>query len=158
MENAIVLKDVTKRYGDFCLDHLNLTIPQGCIVGLVGENGAGKTTILRAILQMMPLDEGKIQVLGREREQRTLDWKEELGGGPYGAGLLRGDERAADGKMYEGNIPAMGYEDVSQLSGEIPHRPEEKAAQIFQGNKSETKSGHSPFSSRPAAASGCKLV
>ena len=79
MENAIVLKDVTKRYGDFCLDHINLTIPQGCIVGLVGENGAGKTTILRAILQMMPLDEGKIQVLGREREQRTLDWKEELG-------------------------------------------------------------------------------
>lgn len=79
MENAIVLKDVTKRYGDFCLEHVNLTIPQGCIVGLVGENGAGKTTVLRAILQMMELDEGKIEILGEERKSDTPAWKEDLG-------------------------------------------------------------------------------
>lgn len=79
MEYAIRLNNITKHYDDFCLDHVSLAVPQGCIVGLVGENGAGKTTVLRAILQMMSLDEGTIEVLGQERDSADGQWKEEVG-------------------------------------------------------------------------------
>ena len=48
MDAAIHLKDVTKRYDGFTLDHITMDIPKGAIVGLVGENGAGKTTLLRS--------------------------------------------------------------------------------------------------------------
>lgn len=44
MENILQITDLTKRYPDFCLDHLTLNVPSGSIVGLIGENGAGKTT------------------------------------------------------------------------------------------------------------------
>lgn len=40
--NAIDIKGLTKTYADFTLSNLNLTLPSGCIMGLVGENGAGK--------------------------------------------------------------------------------------------------------------------
>ena len=42
--NALEIRDLTKHYAGFSLDHLNLTLPWGCIMGLVGENGAGKST------------------------------------------------------------------------------------------------------------------
>ena len=42
--NAIEIRDLSKSYKDFNLEHLNLTLPGGCIMGLVGENGAGKST------------------------------------------------------------------------------------------------------------------
>lgn len=78
MESAISLRNVTKSYGAFTLDHINLEIPAGCIVGLVGENGAGKTTILRAILQMIRLDEGEILVNGVPKEWNDYGWKDEI--------------------------------------------------------------------------------
>ena len=37
--NAIELNHVAKRYGDFALEDVNLTLPQGCVLGLIGENG-----------------------------------------------------------------------------------------------------------------------
>ena len=48
--NAIEIKNLTKSYKDFTLDNLNLSLPQGCIMGLVGENGAGKSTTIKLIL------------------------------------------------------------------------------------------------------------
>ena len=39
--NAIELNHVAKRYGDFALEDVNLNLPQGCVLGLIGENGAG---------------------------------------------------------------------------------------------------------------------
>ena len=44
--NAIEIHDLQKVYQDFTLDHLNLSLPQGCVMGLVGENGAGKSTTI----------------------------------------------------------------------------------------------------------------
>lgn len=48
--NAIELNHVAKRYGDFALEDVNLTLPQGCVLGLIGENGAGKSTLIRMML------------------------------------------------------------------------------------------------------------
>ena len=44
MRNAIDIKGVSKTYRDFTLDSLTLSLPEGSIMGLIGENGAGKST------------------------------------------------------------------------------------------------------------------
>ena len=72
MENILQITDLTKRYPDFCLDHLTLSVPNGSIVGLIGENGAGKTTTMNLILNAVTKDEiflfsGKIIFPTRKR-------------------------------------------------------------------------------------------
>ncbi|MCI8400980.1 MAG: ABC transporter ATP-binding protein [Lachnospiraceae bacterium] len=80
MNNAIVIKDVTKHYKDFTLDHVSFQVPEGSIVGFVGENGAGKSTTIRAILDLIHLEQGEIEVLGLSRKDREDPrWKEQIG-------------------------------------------------------------------------------
>ena len=67
--NAIELKDLEKHYRDFDL-RISLSLPQGCILGLVGENGAGKSTTIRLLLGMTQPDGGSFQVLGQPRADK----------------------------------------------------------------------------------------
>ena len=60
---ALELNGVTKQYNDFKLDNISFTVPQGSIVGLIGENGAGKSTTIKAILGLIVTEQGKISVL-----------------------------------------------------------------------------------------------
>lgn len=64
--NAIEIKNLSKYYDGFALRDLNLTLPSGCIMGLVGENGAGKSTTIRLILGLARPTEGEITVLGQK--------------------------------------------------------------------------------------------
>lgn len=66
MENAIELKDLTKRYKSFTLDHISLTLPAGCILGFIGENGAGKSTTIKSMLGLIRPDGGEIRLLGKD--------------------------------------------------------------------------------------------
>ena len=77
--NALELKNISKSYPGFLLDDLTLTLPEGCILGLIGENGAGKSTTIRLILSMIQTDGGDISVLGKEIGNDTDLLKEEIG-------------------------------------------------------------------------------
>lgn len=70
--NAIEIRNVTKAFKDFKLDNLNLTLPSGCIMGLIGENGAGKSTTIKLILDMLHKESGTVTVLGRDNGQIHL--------------------------------------------------------------------------------------
>lgn len=74
--NAIEIKNLNKSYPGFALDNLNLTLPSGCIMGLVGENGAGKSTTIKLILGMGKADSGEITVLG---QKMSMDVKQDIG-------------------------------------------------------------------------------
>lgn len=76
--NAIELKKVCKSYPAFSLKDISFALPCGCIMGLVGENGAGKSTTIKLILDMVRRDSGNITVLGKE-PQRDAAWKEDVG-------------------------------------------------------------------------------
>ena len=67
--NAIEIKYLTKNYSGFSLENLSLTLPSGCIMGLVGENGAGKSTTIRMILGLTRPDRGEITVFGQKMDQ-----------------------------------------------------------------------------------------
>lgn len=77
MNNALEITGLTKRYPGFTLDHLSFSLPEGCIMGLIGENGAGKTTALKLMLGLVHPDEGGARLLGRAAVDRET--KEHLG-------------------------------------------------------------------------------
>ncbi len=71
-ETALELIDVTRRFGGInAVDHVSLTVAPGEIVGLIGQNGAGKTTILDLISGFQPLDGGRVLVAGHDLSGRT---------------------------------------------------------------------------------------
>lgn len=63
-ENAIEIKGLTKRYDGFTLDKLSFNVPKGSIMGFIGQNGAGKSTTINTILNIVKPDEGEIKVMG----------------------------------------------------------------------------------------------
>ena len=77
--NALEIKNLTKSYPGFTLDHLNLTLPSGCIMGLIGENGAGKSTTIKLILNMIRKDSGSIAILGKDNRDGIELTKEDVG-------------------------------------------------------------------------------
>ena len=77
--NTIELKDLTKKRGDFTLDRITFTLPGGCILGLIGENGAGKSTTIKLMLGLLQKDGGTVSILGRENGERDTLLKEEIG-------------------------------------------------------------------------------
>lgn len=76
MSNALEMKNIVKRYRDFTLEDVTLSLPQGCILGLIGENGAGKSTLLRILLGLLRYDGGTVEVLGG---MLTPQVKEQIG-------------------------------------------------------------------------------
>lgn len=78
--NAIEIKGLTKQYQGFRLGSYDLTLPSGCILGLVGENGAGKSTTIRLIMDAITRDAGTISVLGVDnRSPEFAAVKEDIG-------------------------------------------------------------------------------
>lgn len=77
--NAIEIKNLVKTYGDFTLDNLNLTLPCGCIMGLVGENGAGKSTTVKLILNMIKRNSGTVTLMGKDNRDNIELLKEDIG-------------------------------------------------------------------------------
>ena len=77
--NALELHGLTKHYKDFTLGPLDLTLPGGTICGLIGENGAGKSTTIKLILDVMQRDGGTVTILGKDNRTGLVHTKEELG-------------------------------------------------------------------------------
>lgn len=79
MEPILEIKDLTKHFPGFSLDHLSLSIPRGTIMGLIGENGAGKTTTIQLILHAFEKDGGEIRVLGKDHIRSEREIKQVIG-------------------------------------------------------------------------------
>lgn len=77
--NALEIRNLTKKFSGFTLDNLSLTLPSGCIMGLIGENGAGKSTTIKLILNMLHKDSGTITILGRDNQDNIRLTKEDVG-------------------------------------------------------------------------------
>ena len=66
MQNNISIQGLTKNFKDFRLDRVSFDVPAGCVVGFIGENGAGKSTTIKSVLGLIRPDGGQISVFGRE--------------------------------------------------------------------------------------------
>lgn len=63
---VLQVKEIHKQYPQFLLDKINFELPEGAIMGLIGENGAGKSTTMRIILGMAQADSGSVSIFGHE--------------------------------------------------------------------------------------------
>ena len=112
--NALELKALEKHYPDFCLGPLDLTLPGGTICGLIGENGAGKSTTIRLILDILERDGGSIRVLGQENGADPQWLKSEVGVVLEGGGLPGTMNPVQIGRMMADIYPnwdAAAYQD-----------------------------------------------
>lgn len=77
-ENAIEIKNLTKKYDGFTLDNISFNVPKGSIMGFIGQNGAGKTTTIRALLNITKIDGGSINLFGMNLYEKEYEIKEQL--------------------------------------------------------------------------------
>lgn len=111
--NALEIKGLTKAYRDFRLDSLDLVLPSGCIMGLIGENGAGKSTTIKLILNTIRRDAGTITIMGKDNRKNVQLMKEDVGivlddvgfpeclTGKQVGKIMRNTYRNWDNKAYE---------------------------------------------------------
>lgn len=78
MDNILEVRNLTKQYEDFTLDHVSFSIPKGTIMGLIGENGAGKSTTINAILDLIHKDDCTVTFWGQELSS-AKQLKEDIG-------------------------------------------------------------------------------
>ena len=79
MNTALSITGLTKKYDNFTLDNISFSVPSGSIVGLIGENGAGKSTTVNSILGLIKKDGGKITILGQDIDDLDYTVKEKVG-------------------------------------------------------------------------------
>lgn len=79
IKNVVELKDVTKDYGDFKLDQVSFTVPEGSVCGFIGQNGAGKTTTIKLMLDVIKADQGKIRLFDENIEKDSARLREDIG-------------------------------------------------------------------------------
>ena len=100
----VSVKNLTKKYGDFSLN-VTLDIPDGQITGLVGKNGAGKSTVIKAVLGLVRPDGGSVTVFGKNALSLSPEDKQKIGAALSDSGfsnyLSIGDCAKILDKMYE---------------------------------------------------------
>ena len=119
--NAIELSHVTKHFPGFTLQDLSLTVPSGTICGLVGENGAGKSTTIRLLMGALRPDSGTCTVLGADSASpEFLSLKEDIGvvldeayfpeslNALQVGGAMAKTYRRWDGKQYQNYLTRFG--------------------------------------------------
>ena len=79
MENILEINGLCKTYRDFSLKNVTFALPKGYIMGFVGQNGSGKTTTVRSIMNMTKFESGSISVFGLDSVKDTIEIKQRLG-------------------------------------------------------------------------------
>ncbi|MBN1805013.1 MAG: ABC transporter ATP-binding protein [Sedimentisphaerales bacterium] len=89
-QNVIIVENLVKYFDGRCvLDGINLKVPQGCIYGLLGRNGAGKTTIIRILLGLEPPTRGSTYLLGIESDGLSAKHRGRIGYVAEGHNLIQ---------------------------------------------------------------------
>ena len=76
--NALDVRELTKVYPAFTLDHISFSVPEKHVVGLIGRNGAGKSTAIKSILRFVS-SQGAVRVFGKDMEENEREIKQEIG-------------------------------------------------------------------------------
>lgn len=79
MTDSIEIKNLWVSYPTFQLQDVSFNVPMGSIVGFVGENGAGKSTTIKAILGLTKIGGGEIKILGENSDKLPPEMKEKIG-------------------------------------------------------------------------------
>lgn len=117
MDTIVSLDKLTHDYGNHvALDELDVDVPPG-VTGLVGANGAGKTTMLRILLGLLHPTAGSVTVLGHDAQTDPLSVRAQVGYMPEGAALPK-DQTAADFVAYTAQMAGLPSGDARRRASE----------------------------------------
>jgi ABC-2 type transport system ATP-binding protein len=112
------LQDVTKTYGQVtALNALSVSVPAGA-VGLLGPNGSGKTTMIRTLLGLIPVDKGSGSILDLDFRSRQLDIRRLVGFAPEDECLFP-RVSGVEFVSYAGELVGMRSKDAMQRAHEV---------------------------------------
>ncbi len=151
--NALEIRGLTKRRGDFALQGLDLTLPAGCIMGLIGENGAGKSTTIRLILNALSRDGGTVAVYGKDNRALTALDREDIGAVLDEVGLPEYMTAAQIGRMMAGIFTRWQPEVYRDYLRRLRCRRISPSG-LFTGHEDEAGAGGGAEPSAEAAAAG----
>ncbi|MBQ8474427.1 MAG: ABC transporter ATP-binding protein [Clostridia bacterium] len=115
----IKTENLTKRFGDFvALDNISCTIQEGCIYGMVGSNGAGKSTFLRAISGVYKADSGTAELDGKPIYENP-EIKSKIAFVPDDLYFLTGATMERMAAMYRSIYPGFDYNKFKALAGDL---------------------------------------
>ena len=77
--NALDVSQLKKTYKDFTFGEVTFSLPQGCILGLLGENGAGKSTLIKLLLGLIRSESGCVSFYGKALSPNDAAWREDVG-------------------------------------------------------------------------------
>ncbi|MED4402256.1 ABC transporter ATP-binding protein [Metabacillus fastidiosus] len=79
MENVVELKNVTKKFKDFSVKNIDLQVKQGFVTGFIGANGAGKSTTIKMMMNLLKPDAGEVKIFGLDYKTHEKAIKERIG-------------------------------------------------------------------------------
>ena len=80
MSEILKVKGLVKRYKELiAIDHLDMSIKEGEIFGLLGPNGSGKSTTINCILSLLEYDKGEIEIFGKPMSPKAYEIKKQIG-------------------------------------------------------------------------------
>ncbi|MEW9503360.1 ABC transporter ATP-binding protein [Jeotgalibacillus marinus] len=79
MENVVELKNVTKKFKDFSVENIDLQVKQGFVTGFIGANGAGKSTTIKMMMNLLKPDAGEVKLFGLDYKTHEKAIKERIG-------------------------------------------------------------------------------
>lgn len=123
--NILSVTGLMKRYPNFDLQDISFSLPQGRIMGLIGKNGAGKSTILKCILNLVHPDAGSIEMFGRDFQKNEESCKQEIGVVLGGIDFYKQKKLAditAVTKRFYPNWDEAAYEKFLNLFSLIPEK------------------------------------
>lgn len=79
MAPILEIKNLRKKFKDFTLKDINLTLERGFVMGFIGPNGAGKSTTIKLIMNLMNREGGEIKIFGKDNIKDEIEVKNEIG-------------------------------------------------------------------------------
>lgn len=119
MENVVEFKNVEKTFKDFSVKHIDLQVKQGFVTGFIGGNGAGKSTTIKIMMNLLRPDAGEVKVFGLDYKTHEKEIKERIGfvydGNVFFEGLNLKDIKRIVGPAYKRWDDALFYQYVEQF-------------------------------------------
>lgn len=135
MESVIRLRDVTRRFGrEVAFQNVSLEVPPGVVFGLLGENGAGKTTAIRILLGLLRPNSGKAEVLGFDSERDGLEIRRRVAERPT---LYEWMTVAEIGWFTEGFYGGDFLANYKQLCDQFGLAPKKKLKTLSKGGRAK---------------------
>lgn len=79
MQNVIEVENLKKSYANFSLNNVSFTVPENCITGFIGANGAGKSTTIKSILRLIGIESGSVRFWGMDIYKHEQEIKDRIG-------------------------------------------------------------------------------